>query len=388
MRRIVVLGVAVTVLLPVGSTASQAAFRGTPGDIVFSSDRTGNSQIWVRHANGSETNLSSSASQDRDPAWSPAGTRVAYTHGSNVWVMYPNGTHQTNLTRSRHSNGGPAWSPDGTKIAFVSDRDVTSEEIYVMDADGSNVHRLTTNTLTEHDLAWSPNGRKIAFDAYNGSSYDIYTVRATNGSGLTDLTNNAATDENPDWSPDGTKIAFDSSRTAGSNLYVMNADGSGQAAVGTPNVYAAAVNPAWSPDGTALTYAANWGLGSLQLWTVAANGSNYGATGTKLTQDSGVNNQPDQRPVHAVTLTTQPTSGRAGKAITISGGGFLAGDKVKLVFRDAKGVTKTLGTVAASSSGAITMPTSVPSRAAAGKALVTATAGSFLTKKVAFTVTR
>ena len=388
MRRIVVLGVAVTLLVPLGSTASQAAFRGTPGDIVFSSNRTGNSQIWVRHANGTETNLSSSATQDRDPNWSPAGTRIAYTSGSNIWVMYPNGTHKTNLTNNGHSNGGPAWSPDGTKIAFVSDRDVTSEEIYVMNVNGTNVHRLTTNTLTEHDLVWSPDGKKLAFDAYNGSNYDIYKVSATNGSGLRDLTNNSATDENPDWSPDGTKIAFDSSRTAGSNLYVMNADGSGQAALGTPNVYAAAVTPAWSPDGTRLTYAANWGLGSLQLWTVAADGSDYGATGTKLTQDTGVNNQPDQQPLQVVTLATQPTSGKRGRAVTISGGGFLAGDKVKLVFRDAKGAKTALGTATASSTGGITLATSVPSRAAIGKAFVTATAQSFLTKKVAFTVTR
>ncbi|NIM52761.1 MAG: hypothetical protein GTO22_26535, partial [Gemmatimonadales bacterium] len=38
----------------------------------------------------------------------------------------------------------PAWSPDGTRIAFASNRD-GNYEIYVMDADGSNPVRLTDN---------------------------------------------------------------------------------------------------------------------------------------------------------------------------------------------------------------------------------------------------
>ncbi|MFQ5874860.1 MAG: TolB family protein, partial [Dehalococcoidia bacterium] len=49
----------------------------------------------------------------------------------------------------------PAWSPDGTKIAFTSDRD-GNWEIYVMDADGSNPRNLTNLPIGEYEPAWSP----------------------------------------------------------------------------------------------------------------------------------------------------------------------------------------------------------------------------------------
>ena len=365
------------------------AFVGTPGDIVFSSSKTGNSQIFLLH-NGTETKLSNSATEDRDPAWSPAGTRIAFTRGNNIWVMHADGTHQVNLTNSPNTNGGPAWSPDGTKIAFMSDRDVSSLEIYVMSASGSNVRRLTTNTMTEHNLSWSPDGTKIAFDANNGSNEEIYTVNASTGLGLKDLSNNNAADQYPDWSPDGTKIAFSSTRTGSPNLYTMSANGSGQLALGTPSVYAAAVWPAWSPDSSQLVYAANWGLGSEQLWVVAADGSNYGATGTKLTADSPnpLNTQPDWQPLHVGAIAVQPASGAAGTAITITGSGFIEKDRVKLVFHDAGAVATVLGTATADATGAFTFPSTVPAGAALGKGRITYSARSGLIgKAAAFTVT-
>jgi Tol biopolymer transport system component len=372
-----------------GGAVSQA-FVGTPGDIVFTSSKTGNRQIFLLH-NGVETTLSNSATDDRDPAWSPAGTRIAFTRGNNIWVMHADGTHQVNLTNSLNTNGGPAWSPDGTKIAFVSDRDVTSLEIYVMNANGSNVRRLTTNTLSEHDLAWSPDGTKIAFDANNGSNYEIYTVNARTGLGLTDLSNySTAADEHPHWSPDGTKIAFTSDRSKGANLYTMNANGSGQAALGTPSVYAAAAWPAWSPDSSQLVYSANWGLGTEQLWVVAADGSNYGMSGTKLTSDSPnpLNTQPDWQPLHVGTIAVQPGSGTAGSAITVTGSGFIESDKVKLAFHDAGGVATVLGTATADATGAFTFPSTVPAGAAIGKGRITYSARSGLVgKAAAFTVT-
>ena len=393
MRRFIVLLVAFGGLLAFSSTVSATvqstgAFPGTPGDIVFTSSQTGNQQIWLLHSDGSQTNLSNSASQDRDPEWSPAGTRIAFTRGNNIWVMDADGTHQVDLTNSPNTNGGPTWSPDGTKIAFVSDRDVNTLEIYVMNANGSHVKRLTTNSLTEHNLAWSPDGTKIAFDANNGSNEEIYTVSAKNGSGLTDLSNSSAVDDSPDWSPDGSKIAFSSNRTNGANLYVMSANGSGQVALATPNLYAAADMPAWSPDGTKLVYSANWGLGTQQLWEVSADGSNYGATASRLTANTPnpLNTQADWQPVHVVALAAAPKSGPAGSPFTISGGGFLENDSVKLVFRDANGAKTTLGTAIASATGDISFPSTVPAGAALGKAHITATARSGLSTKILFTV--
>jgi DNA-binding winged helix-turn-helix (wHTH) protein len=60
------------------------------------------------------------------------------------------------LTSNNATDHRPAWSPDGSRIAFSSNRD-GKNEIYVMDADGSNVKRLTNNLADDVNPGWSPN---------------------------------------------------------------------------------------------------------------------------------------------------------------------------------------------------------------------------------------
>ena len=49
----------------------------------------------------------------------------------------------------------PAWSPDGTRIAFTSERD-GDFKIYTMRDDGTDVRQLTVNDARDEMPAWSP----------------------------------------------------------------------------------------------------------------------------------------------------------------------------------------------------------------------------------------
>jgi Tol biopolymer transport system component len=69
--------------------------------------------------------------------------------------MNADGSGLKRLTNNDASDRQPAWSPDGTKIAFNSERD-GNREIYVMNADGSGLTRLTNNDASDWDPAWSP----------------------------------------------------------------------------------------------------------------------------------------------------------------------------------------------------------------------------------------
>jgi TolB protein len=50
------------------------------------------------------------------------------------------------LTDDPAVDTAPAWSPDGTKIAFTSERSGASA-VYTMSPDGNNVQKLTPDSM-------------------------------------------------------------------------------------------------------------------------------------------------------------------------------------------------------------------------------------------------
>ena len=66
------------------------------------------------------------------------------------------------VTKGPGENWLPAWSPDGTRFAFTSTRDGNAE-IYVANRDGSNVRRLTNNPAIDSTPTWAPTGTQVAF---------------------------------------------------------------------------------------------------------------------------------------------------------------------------------------------------------------------------------
>ena len=67
--------------------------------------------------------------------WSEDGRKIAFTSqrdgNSEIYVMNADGSNVERLTHHDAYDFGPAWSPDGTKIAFSSWRD-GNIEIYVV----------------------------------------------------------------------------------------------------------------------------------------------------------------------------------------------------------------------------------------------------------------
>jgi TolB protein len=92
----------------------------------------------------------------------------------------------------------PAWSPDGTRLAFSRIEALGAGAAYVADIDGSNARRLSPHALSASSPTWSPDGEWIALvrDRVLDWGYpgDIWIVRS-NGTGLRRLTNTNAIDE-------------------------------------------------------------------------------------------------------------------------------------------------------------------------------------------------
>src|SRR5437667_10748968 len=106
------------------------------------------------------------------PSATVAGTngKIAYSDGTNIWLMNSDGTGASQLTSAAGANVDPALSPDGTQVAFGSSR-FGGWDIMVANVDGSGTFRLTSNAVTwERRPAWSPDGNAIVHQSVDVTS--------------------------------------------------------------------------------------------------------------------------------------------------------------------------------------------------------------------------
>ena len=238
-----------------GMCAWDPAYSPDGTQIVFTSDKNGNPDIWIMNADGSNPRqITHDPNIDWDPAWSPDGSKIAFGHeddsgGFNIWVINVDGTNLTQLTFNGEGTE-PAWSPDGSKIAC--------DGIWVMDADGTNLRKIVDGVWP----SWSPDGTEIAF----GYNDDIWIANA-DGSNPRQITTDPAQDCFPSFSPDGTKIAFCSNRSGYYAIWTINVDGTDPTEIVQSNEYG---EPQWSADGTKIAYEGDDG----GIWVVNADGSN------------------------------------------------------------------------------------------------------------------
>ncbi len=321
---------------PAGNVASEAGCdggwpgtdhtEGLSGRISYTCD--GDAYV-MELATGEVERLSHGRGLLRRLAWSPDGTKVAYTdHGADgIRVAVPDGES------SRELGGAPAgdleWSPDGRSIAFLGSARTGDEKgLVVVGAAGAGLRTIVSKDedlkgRPIFELDWSPDGERILFETIepSGGYVALYTIRA-DGTDLEQVFGNRVVKEISEpsqkywddigYSPRGQEIAFVNNGTSDedpekrSQIFVMSAGGT--------NVRQLTTEPgekffaSWSPDGEWLLYQ-NALYEQRDLWAISTNGAGkQKVTTTQPREEPSPNGMRD-----ATWLPTRTERGTGGR---------------------------------------------------------------------------
>jgi TolB protein len=149
-----------------------------------------------------------------------------------------------------------------------------------MNADGTGFRRLTTDDNHRHFYSSiAPDGRSVVYssnasgkrDTRGNVYYDIYEVDISSGQ-TRQVTDELGILTAPEISPDGSQIVFTHSDGEDNSIWLINRDGSNPRHIyGTDT--ASAWDPTWSPDGSQILFAADAPNGTIQLFTMNADGT-------------------------------------------------------------------------------------------------------------------
>ncbi len=249
-------------------------------------DNVYETEIWIADVqSGAGYQLTNAKKSSQSPAWSPDGSRLAFTSDRSdkrqIYVINPRGGDAESLTSAEDGVGtSVAWSPDGKSIAYtvtepksaalkerekkygefqIVEQDYRMTHLFVIDVATRASRPLTKGAFTVGSFRWSPDSQSIAFDhrvnpsPSSSGSANISIVSVADGA-VRALVTQDGPDTNPAWSPDGSRIAFQTAMASPSFYYTNTRIATVPASGGAPTVLTSAFDEdpnlvAWKPGG-------------------------------------------------------------------------------------------------------------------------------------------
>ncbi|MEI6022216.1 MAG: hypothetical protein WCR21_13900 [Bacteroidota bacterium] len=196
--------------------------------------------------------LTNTDGYDAEATVSPKGDKIVFTSDRSgdleLWTMDIDGKNQKQITSGLGYDGGAFFSPDSKKIVFRASRPTSDEEvkeykdllrqglvapitmeIYTCNVDGSDLKQITHLGKANWAPFYHPSGKKIIFSSNHhskkGYDFQLFMINE-DGSGIEQITNQSMFNAFPMFSPNGKKLIFSSNRNNGgtrdTNLFIAD----------------------------------------------------------------------------------------------------------------------------------------------------------------------
>ncbi len=202
--------------------------RWTPDGraVVFSSNRSGNWQLWqVPAQGGAPRRLRTNGCTESQADVSPDRKTLAFLSDcggpQSLWLMNLADGSERLLVRHRRRTvfGNPGWNREGRRIVFSSNH-LVGHQIQVLDVASGEAQRLSGLLSGGCEPRFRPDGRAVVHVSrghHRPTSRLVETDLATGASKT--LVDWPALNYGPVYSPDGTELAFASNLSGGYQVY-------------------------------------------------------------------------------------------------------------------------------------------------------------------------
>ncbi|HXV61844.1 MAG TPA: protein kinase [Vicinamibacteria bacterium] len=158
--------------------------------------------------NGATRQLTRTLATDRQPAYSPDGRFVVFssnrTGNLDIWLLDRESRVLRQLTDDASQDWDPGFTADGRRVLFSSSRG-GNLEIWSIDLDGSNARQLSDDGVNAENPTMTAEGHWVVYSSGNPDHPGLYRVRS-DGSEVSRITTGSHT--TPEVSPDGRWALF------------------------------------------------------------------------------------------------------------------------------------------------------------------------------------